>query len=201
MLSLSLYPAWLVAVLQHLCCKWVLVYKFAIVFGAPQLGSPVHQKTPWQCGKTPHILQANLVKSWLSPLPQLFPTQPIVPGKVQHGPPKWQVWFLSSQHNWFAFPFRHSSLFAMKLPGLVLRLAHDASIEMFELLDQTLDVRNPNHLYVTKGKYNGSHDRYHLDNSDSSWFLHLTLWPLGRLANPKPPNSPKKTAWCFYSNQ
>lgn len=29
--------------IQHLCCKWVLVYKFAIVFGAPQ-GSRVHQK-------------------------------------------------------------------------------------------------------------------------------------------------------------
>lgn len=131
--------------IQHLCCKWVLVYKFVIVFGAPQLGSPV-----WQCGgKTPHIPPANSAKSWLSPLPQLFPTQPIVPGKVQHGPPKWQVWFLSAQHTWFAFPFRHSSLFAMKLPGLVLRLAHDASIEMFELFDQTLDVGNPNHLHWT----------------------------------------------------
>ena len=101
----------------------MLQLSIAILFGAAQLGSPVDPKIPRQCrGKTPHILPANLVKSWLSPLPPLFPTQPIVPGKVvQHVPPKWQVWFLSAQHNWFAFPFHHSSL----KPPFVQRFSYE----------------------------------------------------------------------------
>ena len=137
---------------------------------------PSAPKTPWQCGKTPHIPPANLVKFWLSPLPQLFPTQPIVPGKVQHGPPKWQVWFLSA--NIPGLHFRFATLRCLQWSSL----ASFSGWRMMRPLRCSNCLTKP-WTWETPTTSIGQF-----------WFLMIPsskIVTLGRLTNPKPPNSPK----------
>lgn len=94
-------------------------------------------------------------------------------------------WFLSAQHNWFAFPFRHSSLFAMnswpRSPVGAWCVHWDVRIAW-----PNLECGKPQPPPCDDRQIRRNQWQYHLDNSDSCLHLKLWLWKDWPIRNHQP---------------